>query len=358
MASSAPQLVAGKQAWKKRGPPNWTVGSKLNESQIFHQNVLKSYPSPFSVCETGNDSMFQGFKAKELPLSVDSFIGALKPSNSELFNGKRMNIGWSEAVAAMESMNQLITDGVAREIFHPNVGTKWSALWTRLDLSTACRQLNYVGYPTEVRSPQSFEKSVENLLHFSNAVRQDWGWFSELYCRHGTGYVDCAWILSFGGITHPGFLIKSLEGAETHTDQTSLKAKPTSARALRDFLVAELLQANGLRKTTVAAAASSSGPIPDLNFDLSDEEAAVPAAVVAVDLDLLKIAFKRLEKFNPRKSKHGADKAAKLAAFKTIYKDVVDQWQAVDRVSAETVVTFEALKSLAKSKQAQVNALP
>ena len=43
---------------------------------------------------------------------------------------------------AIEHMNFMVTDGVAREFLHPTLGNKWNALWRKHQLETSARQLN------------------------------------------------------------------------------------------------------------------------------------------------------------------------------------------------------------------------
>ena len=149
-------------------------------------------------------------------------------------------------------------------------------------------------------------------------------------------------MLQFGALTHPCFLAEGHKNIETHTSKSALVAKPNHARTLRDFLVAELLAGNGLRKTEKMMAPSESPQkkVDDLNFDLSDDEdSATPAASGhAVDLTPLTAAWKALEGFNGRKRKYGSTATEKMATFKGLFDEVVVEWKKVPPPNASTVV--------------------
>ena len=51
-------------------------------------------------------------------MSVAAFALEIGPRNSEIFNGKRLSIGFSELAGVLEHMNHLVKDGVAREFWH------------------------------------------------------------------------------------------------------------------------------------------------------------------------------------------------------------------------------------------------
>lgn len=261
----------------------------------------------------------------------------------------------------MENFNQLVADGVHREVLHPNLGVKWTSMWDRFDLGAACKQINHSAYPHELRSAESFSKAVENMLRFSTYVRQEWTWFAEIFCRHATGFVDSSWMLQFGALTHPCFLAQGLKDIETHTSKSALVAKPTHARTLRDFLVAELLAGNGLRKTEKMTPPSEplQKKVDDLNFDLSEDENSGTAAASGhlVDLTPLTAAWRALEGFNGRKRKHGSTVPEKMTTFKKLYDEVVEEWKKVPAPDASTVVTFADLKMTAKKKKDEVKAL-
>ena len=136
-----PILVASQAKSGKPGPKAWVPGSKLWDSQIYHKSMecLKAYPAPFQVHDGGNDSMYQGLKSKESFTHIEAFASTISAKNSELLNGKRMYIGWSEAAGAMENFIQLVADGVHREVLHPNLGAKGTSMWDRFDLGAASR---------------------------------------------------------------------------------------------------------------------------------------------------------------------------------------------------------------------------
>ena len=148
---AAPMLMASAKRGAKPGPAKWVPGTKLWDTMVWHKHVdlLAKYPGTTTVDATtnGNDSMYQGLKRKELCLSVEACASSLSPNCCELFNGKRMAIGFSEFGGVLDNLNHVIKDGCARQIYHATVAAKWDALWQKCDLGNCARQLNGNAFP-------------------------------------------------------------------------------------------------------------------------------------------------------------------------------------------------------------------
>jgi hypothetical protein len=289
-------------------------------------------------------------------LSPAAFADKVKPSTSELFNGKRIYVGVSEAAGVLENFYQVVSDGVEREFFHPKMGEKVTALWEKHDLATSVRQLNSAQYPAEPRSEASLTKAVENFMRFSTAVRQEWSFFSELACRSTCAFVDSTWILQVAMLTHPAKMASHVKDVDTLSSKDKLLERPGNAKALRDFLVAECLAGHGIRtkaKPSVAEAAASSAPVPDLDFGVSDDEDAPTKTTVQE----LQQRLEALTSFTARKRKHGADKEAKLAALQALYDSVTEEFGRLGVQVSERVIKLADLKTLFKQKRTEVRAL-
>lgn len=117
-------------------------------------------------------------------------------------------------------------------------------------------------------------KAVENILRFSTALRQDWALRSEILCRSACAYTDACWILQIASVSRPRKMAEHLRELKTLTPKTSLLEKPTNAKALRDFVVAERLAGNGVRAAAKAVVAAPPGPNEDFNFNSTNDELA------------------------------------------------------------------------------------
>ena len=241
---------------------------------------------------------------------------------------------------------------------HKKVGEKWAIMWDKFDLGRVCLQLNAGDFPQEVRDPITMSKAVENFLKFSTEVRKEWGFFSELFCRSSALFVDCAWVLQIATLSHPGHVAQIIKDHETLTDKKELLSSPTSARRLRDFLVAEVMAGNGLRAgpKVIAAPVVAAAPIEELDFNLTDDEKEVEPKVSKKEQELID-AVGALQAFNPLKRKKEA-KAIKKANFKSLYEQAVKAFKALSKGKAEKVITFEDLKALGHDKLQAVNRLP
>ena len=137
--------------------------------------------------------MFKCFKVPEQVVSPDAFAAKVENKNSELLNGKRMYLGFSELAGALSNMNQVIRDGGEREIYHASLVDKWDKLCRKSSLVETLLELNTYDMPGRLRNPTSMTEAVDNILKLSTAIRQDWQFWSEVFCR--TGYASM--ILSF-----------------------------------------------------------------------------------------------------------------------------------------------------------------
>ena len=134
--------------------------------------------------------MYQCVGRPETLMTVDAFAEVIDGGNSELFNGKRLPIGISELAGCILNFDQIATDGVDREILHPNLLVKWKLLFDQHDLKNASQQLNTNDYPKEIRNVGSITIAVENLLHFATAISNDWQYWSEVFLRSTCQFVD------------------------------------------------------------------------------------------------------------------------------------------------------------------------
>ncbi len=349
-----PVLMAAAGKGHARGPAKWAPGQRLWDTMLLHKHVdtLAKYPgkTQYDEASGGNDAMFQALKKKELAVSVDAFATGCTERTTELLNPKRHHIGLSECAGVMENFDQILRDGVDRQIYHEKVLAKWEELWKRHDLPTVVKQLNQNAYPNEPRSEASMTSAVTKILQFSTALRSDWSYWAEVWCRGSCMFVDMTWLLQLATVSHPGHLAKHVQAAETLTPAETLRAKPMSNRALRDFLVAECLAGSNLRSSSavpkIKGAASAA-----VTFDLTDSEDELDGegkVDTKVDTKALEKAFAALEKHKPKR-KHSAEE--KMAAFQEVYQHAAEAWKALPPAAAEKVVSFDKLKETGKAKR-------
>ena len=99
------------------GPEKWQPGNKLMDWQVFHNSkVLTKYPgrTAFDADSSSNDSMYKVLKRPEMFLSIDAFAAQINASKTEMLNPKRFHYGYSEAAGALQNLDHIIKDGVAR----------------------------------------------------------------------------------------------------------------------------------------------------------------------------------------------------------------------------------------------------
>ena len=205
--------------------------------------------------------------------------------------------------------------------------------------------------------------AVEKMLIFSTELRKDWAFWSELFCRSATTFVDTAWCLQMACVTHPGCLASKIKDLECLTSKDKLLAKPTIPKVIRDFLVAELLEANNLRPSAIAVPVGlASTLVADLNFAISDDEGVATSPANVVDeakLAALTAAVRRLTNFNVNKRKFVGDddNSLKLAAFQELYDALVNAYKALPPAAADSIISFDALKALGKATKRKAKGL-
>lgn len=261
-----------------RGPQKWVGGEKPWESMALHKkvDVLVRYPGAVIVDEAtgGNDSIHKPFRSPKTLLSPDAFAHAVTGKTSEIFNGKRMTNGLSEFASVLEHLNFTIHDGVEREVLHPKLKKRWNKLWTTRCLQKVASQLGTAQYPDEPRSKETITLAVENLLEFSNDIRQAWAYWSEVFSRGAGVYVDLSWVLISGTLTLPGH-VKTQFGEQDVHDPAALQklvgAIGDNPMSVRDFLVEEQLAViKGFQKKkaksddTVKGAVAAPAAVPDV----------------------------------------------------------------------------------------------
>ena len=133
-----PVLPAANKSFQKgaaRGPQKWVAGEKLWDTMVFHKQIdlLSKYPARTTVDNTGgNSSMYGVMKSPERFVSIEAFAQGINGKSCELFNGKRMAIGFSELAGVIEHLDFIISDGVERHFLHPDDGGKWNAITARV----------------------------------------------------------------------------------------------------------------------------------------------------------------------------------------------------------------------------------
>lgn len=197
-------------------------------------------------------------------------------------------------------------------------------------------------------------KAVENILRFSTALRQDWALWSGIFCHPDCSYIDACWTLQIACVSHPGKMAEHLRELETLTPKTSLLEKPTNAKALKDFVVAECLAGHGVRAAAKAVVVAPSGPIEDLNFNGTDEKLAEAESDFTAKIAELSLVVIRLRQHNTRKRNVNNTKDEQLNKFKAKCDSTVVLRSALPRHKAESVRGFEDLREIGKDTRQRI----
>ena len=268
--SSGPVLPQGKsgKGWSKGGRTTWKVGEKLWNNAVIHKSseFLKKYPSKPTVNDEGMSSAaWEGLGSPQTWVHADTLGEALSAGNTELIN--RVVIGFSEFASVLENQILLIREGGDKKILHPELVKKYIQLHEQFHLDEAAKVLNPHAYPNLQRSEQHLISSVSNVLKFSQEIRKDWSFWSEVFGRASALTVNMSWQLSVAALTSGTAYAGKLTDVPTKVPdkKAALIANPTSGVAMKNFIVAELAAANGIKES--ASSSGGQSGFRALNFD-------------------------------------------------------------------------------------------
>lgn len=77
----------------------------------------------------------------------DCLAEHISAANTELIN--RPGIGLSEFSSVLENLELVLTEGLASQIYHPDLVAKFSTLYSKYDMGTATKVLNSISYPNQ-----------------------------------------------------------------------------------------------------------------------------------------------------------------------------------------------------------------
>lgn len=270
------------------GRKTWAVGEKLWENAVVHkaQGFLRKYPG-VPASDDGGASSSARWECLGKPaawLSPMALAASLDSGNTELIN--RPGIGFSELASVLHCQDCAIREGVRDEILHPALLAKWDSLWCAHELAAAVKVLNAIGFPDISRSSVEVKTAVSNMLKFAQAVRGDWEAWSSVFAFGTTLTVCNSWLLSVAALTCPGVFAKAVVDVPMKAapgTKAALLADPSNGQKLRNLLIDEISAQHNVKALLHNAAVPVPVPLPELNFDSSQEAPEEDHAVAHVN---------------------------------------------------------------------------
>ena len=205
----------------------------------------------------------------------------LSSGNTEMIN--RPAVGLSEYASVLDNLVLVLEEGLEKKLFHPELVGKFKALHSKYDLGTAAKVLNTVGYPHQARAESDVSRAVTNVLKFGQDLRQEWTVWADFFGRCTAMTVGFSWSLTMAALTNGSVFAAKLKDVpvKSAVAKSDFLANPLDGRKLKTFLIAEVLDLNGLRATSPAT--SSAAPVfQAMSFDSEDDDEA-GSVVTAAD---------------------------------------------------------------------------
>ena len=301
-----------------------------------------------------NNSMYNGIAIPEVFHTPEALASQLETKNCEFYNPKRLHVALSLCAGALQNMDRVLRDGNQREIYHDSLIRKWAVAYDKYGGQNTLAQLNTEHYPSEVRTEESVKAAVQKILLWSNSIRQEWDFWSEIFYRSSCLYVDSYWALTLGTLTETGCYAEKVgcQPVLAHKEYATLMQKPTVIKKLFEFITAEVLAGTDLRKKRGASfqPAGAKKRIKDLNFDLSsdvtdgnstedpDEKENLEMKVAAVKA--WRAGSKKLKGYEAKKS-----------SWDQVWKEATE---ALTKYDSEDVISAADLRALGKAKKSEL----